>query len=132
MTREVVTLHPADDLTGVEEGMRRLRFRHLPVVEGDKLVGLVTQRDLLRIAASSLEPGAPEKTRALVARHLVRDVMQQELVTVREDTPLAEAGELLWDHKLGCLPVVRADGGLVGIVTEADFVRLALDLLAAR
>ena len=62
----------------------------------------------------------------------VRDVMLRELVTVREDTPLSDAGLLLWNNKLGCLPVVDDDKKLVGIVTEADFVKLALRLLETR
>ena len=57
MTREVVTLYEEDNLLGVEEGMRHFRFRHLPVVDDGKLVGLITERDLLRVAASITEPG---------------------------------------------------------------------------
>jgi CBS domain-containing membrane protein len=129
MTREVVTLYEEDNLVGVEEGMQRFRFRHLPVVDDGKLVGLVTQRDLLRVAASSLEPGSRQKTDRLKESVFVRDVMLRDLVTVHEDTPLADAGLLLWNNKLGCLPVVDGERKLRGIVTEADFVKLALRLL---
>lgn len=126
MTREVVTLYEEDNLRGVEEGMNRFRFRHLPVVDDGKLVGLVTHRDLLRMAASELEPGAAVKTAAIQERLFVRDVMQRDLVTVREDTPLLDAGRVMWNSKLGCLPVVGPEGKLVGIVTEADFLKLSL------
>jgi CBS domain-containing membrane protein len=129
MTREVITLFEEDNLVGVEEGMKRYRFRHLPVADGGKLVGLITQRDLLRIAASDLEPSSMRKTEHYRQGVFVRDVMQRDLVTVREDTPLADAGLLLWTNKLGCLPVTTDDGTLVGIVTEADFVKLAITLL---
>ena len=129
MTREVVTLYEEDNLVGVEEGMLRYRFRHLPVVDDGRLVGLVTHRDLLRLAASSLEPGSLRKTENLKQGVFVRDVMRRDVITIREDATLAEAGKLLWDHKLGCLPVVKDDGALIGIITEADFVKLALKLL---
>lgn len=129
MTREVVTLYEEDNLLGVEEGMRHFRFRHLPVVDDGKLVGLITQRDLLRIAASVAEPGGDKKTHNIKERLFARDVMARELVTVREDTPIADAGLLMWNNKLGCLPVVSDDCKLLGIVTEADFVKLALKLL---
>jgi len=129
MTREVVTLFEEDNLLGVEEGMRHFRFRHLPVVDDGKLVGLITQRDLLRVAASVAEPGGDQKTQNIKERLFARDVMARELVTAREDTPIADAGLLMWNNKLGCLPVVSDDGRLLGIVTEADFVKLALKLL---
>jgi CBS domain-containing membrane protein len=129
MTREVVTLYEEDSLTGVAEGMQRFRFRHLPVVDDNALVGLITHRDLLRVAASSLEPGNEQKTQRLQQGVFARDVMRRDVITVGEETTLAEAGQLLWDKKLGCLPVVDADQKLLGIVTEADFVKLAVRFL---
>ncbi|MCK6537420.1 MAG: CBS domain-containing protein [Polyangiaceae bacterium] len=129
MTREVVTLFEEDNLLGVEEGMRHFRFRHLPVVDDGKLVGLITHRDLLRVAASIAEPGGEQKTHNIQERLFARDVMSRDLVSVREDTPIADAGLLMWNNKLGCLPVLSDDGRLLGIVTEADFVKLALRLL---
>lgn len=131
MTREVVTLYEEDNLLGVEEGMRHFRFRHLPVVDDGKLVGLITQRDLLRVAASITEPGGEVKSHNIKERLFARDVMARDLVSVREDTPLSDAGLLMWNNKLGCLPVVDDAGVLQGIITEADFVKLALRLLEA-
>jgi len=129
MTREVVTLYEEDNLTGVEEGMQRFKFRHLPVVDDGVLVGLITHRDLLSVAASSLEPGSEQKTHLLNQGVFVRDVMRRDVTTVGEETPLAEAGQLLWDKKLDCLPVVDSGKKLLGIVTEADFVKLAVRFL---
>jgi CBS domain-containing protein len=109
--------------------MLHFRFRHLPVVDEGKLVGLITHRDMLRVAASIAEPGGDVKTHNIKERLFARDVMARELVTAREDMPIADAGLLMWNSKLDCLPVVSDDGVLVGIVTEADFVKLALKLL---
>lgn len=129
MTQKVVTLFEEDNLTGVEDGMTHFKFRHLPVVDGKRLVGLITHRDLLRIAASALEPGAEQKTRTMNERVFARDVMQRDVVTVREDTPILDAGRLMWNNKMSCLPVIAEDGELLGIVTEGDFLKLALVLL---
>jgi len=129
MSREVITLYPEDNLDKIEEGMKRFRFRHLPVIDDGKLVGLVTHRDLLRVAASSMEPNSAAKTKKINDTLFVQDMMQRDVVTAREDMPILDAGRLMWEQKLGCLPVTADDGKLLGIVTEADFVKLALELL---
>ena len=129
MSRAIFTIFEEDNLTGVESGMQHFRFRHLPVVDGSKLVGLITHRSLLQIAASSLEPGSDDTTERLNEQLFARDVMVRDVITVSETTPLSEAGRLMWENKIGCLPVVNEAGILVGIVTEADFVQLALRLL---
>ena len=131
MTQKVVTLFEEDNLTGVEDGMAHFKFRHLPVVDGKRLVGLVTHRDLLRVAASALDPRGAQKTKSMNEHVFVRDVMQREVVTVRDDTPILDAGRLMWNNKMSCLPVVSDSGDLLGLVTEADFLKLALILLDA-
>ena len=129
MTREVITLSEEDNLSGVSAGMERFRFRHLPVVDGKKLVGLITHRNLLMVAASTLEPASERKTQEFNERLFARDVMLRDPRTVREDTRVVDAARLMWNEKIGCLPVVADDNRLVGIVTEADFVLLAIRFL---
>ena len=131
MTRDVVTLYEEENLERLQEGMDRFGFRHLPVVDGDKLVGLVTHRDLLRAAVSILEPGRATREQVYESGVFVAQIMTRNPATVRPDAPLAEAAKLLRDNKFGCLPVTEADGKLVGIITEADFVALVLHLLEA-
>jgi len=131
MTHKVVTLYEEDNLIGVEKGMEHFKFRHLPVVDDGKLVGLVTHRDILRVAASTLELGSATKTQHLLESVFVRDVMQKDVVTAHEDTPLVDAGRIMWNNKMSCLPVIKEDGTLVGIVTEADFLKLAIAFLEA-
>ncbi len=131
MTREVVTLYEEDNLERIEEGMKRYRFRHLPVMDDGKLVGLITHRDVLRAQASSLETGGAQKTKWISESVFVRDIMQQNVTTATAEMSLSDAGELMLKGKLGCLPVVDDKGGLCGIITEADFVKLAVRLLGA-
>jgi CBS domain-containing protein len=120
MTRSnLVTLTETQNLAQAEELLRLHRIRHLPVVRNGKLVGLITHRDLLK-AAARRPPGSPTNA---------SDVMVKDVRTVRSDTPTREAVKLMLDNKYGCLPVVGADGELVGILTEADMVRYAQHLI---
>ncbi|HLL52701.1 MAG TPA: CBS domain-containing protein [Myxococcaceae bacterium] len=124
MTRDVLTLRPEDDLSLAETILALGGIRHLPVVDEDlKLVGLVTQRDVLR-SCSNISPLAK---RALLAR----EVMTQHLHTVQSITPLRHALQVIVENKVGCLPVVEKDGRLIGILTETDVVRFAFDQVAA-
>jgi CBS domain-containing membrane protein len=128
MTRKVIALHEDEPLGDLEGGMARFSFRHLPVVSADsKLVGLITRTDFLHAALGIAPNGKPmEKADAGTP---ARAVMNKNVVTARIDAPLVTALEVMLHEKLGCLPVVLEDNTLVGIVTETDFNRLALELL---
>ncbi|WP_426752618.1 CBS domain-containing protein [Myxococcus sp. Y35] len=122
MTRDVVTLKETQNLAKADELLRLHRIRHLPVVRQDKLVGLITHRDLLRAAATlATDPAAQPLWAA--------DIMTRDVQTVRPDTSLKRAVTLMLDHKYGCLPVVDETGCLQGILTEADLVRYAQYLI---
>jgi CBS domain-containing membrane protein len=118
MTRELVTVNEHDDLALAEQMLRLGEIRHLPVVRAGKLVGLLTQRDLLRSAADH----APRTT-------ATADVMTRDPRAVRPSTSLVHAARVMLAHKYGCLPVCEEDGTLVGIITESDFVRFAADVV---
>jgi CBS domain-containing protein len=121
MTRDLVTLAENQNLNQADELLRLHRIRHLPVVRNGKLVGLITHRDLLR--AMSQRGADPAK------QSWASDVMVRDVKTVRPDTPTRDAVKLMLQNKYGCLPVVGADGELVGILTEADMVRFAQHLI---
>ncbi|HJL17132.1 MAG TPA: CBS domain-containing protein [Sandaracinaceae bacterium LLY-WYZ-13_1] len=132
MTREVVTLYEEENLAGLLDGMERFRFRHLPVVDGETLVGLVTHRDLLRAGVSPLEPHADQRAARLAEQTFVRDVMQTDVETTAAHVPLVEAAKRMRDSKRGCLPVVGDDGELVGILTSSDLLTLAIRFLGGQ
>ena len=122
MTRRPVTVPPDATVAAALSAMRRGRFRHLPVVAGGELVGVVAHGDL------EASPGTPVEAAESLADRPLSDVMSTEPVTVWPDEPVEVAARLLVEHAIGCLPVV-ADEGLVGILTESDLFSVLLHLL---
>ena len=127
MTSEVVTLTRNDQLSIADDVMRLGRIRHMPVLDEDeRLVGIVSQRDLFRGAlARALGYGAHAQQK-LLGQLLVKEVMTNDPITIGPDAPIADAARLMLERKVGALPVVEA-GRLVGILTEADFVKRCLE-----
>jgi CBS domain-containing protein len=131
MTREVLTVAPHETLDRPWEVMRVHRIRHLPVVDGTgRLVGLVTHRDLLAAAQSSLSFATEAERVRLLRLAQVTDIMETHLSTAAPEEPAAAVGRRMARHKIGCLPVLDGGGGLVGIVTEEDFLVWATEQMA--
>jgi CBS domain-containing protein len=131
MRPDPVTLAVTDDLDIADDLMRLGRIRHLPVVDGSRLVGVVSQRDLLRAAVSSLLEADRESERAWLRNVRVATVMTSRVFTVPPWAPLQTAIDIMLDRKIGCLPVVDDDGKLVGLLTESDCLRQLRAVLQA-
>ena len=126
MTADVITIAPSASLADARSLMHEHRFHHLPVVdEGDHLVGLLTLTDVLAATDSRLRN---DDSRIHASDICIREVMVTDIATVDERASLRQAALFLEKHKIGCLPVV-ADGRLVGIITDTDFVAVAINLL---
>ena len=124
MTPVVETLQVGDSLNVAAHLMKVGRIRHLPVVDGrEHLVGLVTHLRILGAWVSHGHPGS-EAPGSVASEVPVETLMERNVLTVSSDTTAALAAALLESSRFGCLPVVD-HGKLVGIVTEADFVRFA-------
>jgi len=121
MTERVFTVTPADDLATLYDLMDSHRVRHVPVVEDEELVGLVTSVELSRCALGRIDDLPLSEERAMLRRRHIRDIMLAEPDTIEPDLPLQDAAAMLLESKVGCLPVVEGLH-LVGIITEADFV----------
>lgn len=127
MTTDLVTLTPRDTLAAAARLMSERGFRHLPIVDADgALVGLVTQSDVLAASASTLAGGTDGGVDPATVR--VEEFMTRDVATVDERASLRRAALYLQRHKYGCLPVVT-DGRLRGIVTDYDFVGVAINLI---
>jgi CBS domain-containing protein len=125
MQRDVVTLRLDDRLALADDTMRLGRVRHMPVLDGDRLVGIVSNRDLLAASLTTALRFEPEHRRAFMRAVEVREVMSKDVVSIGPDTPVAEAARLMLERKIGCLPVVKGEAQLVGLVTETDLLRAA-------
>jgi acetoin utilization protein AcuB len=119
-------------VTEAQALMREKNIRHLPILDEDrKLVGLVTQRSLLRALPSDLGGFSQFEISYLLAKIKVVDVMVKDIVTIDGETAIEEAARIMADNKIGCMPVMR-DQDLVGIITDNDLFALMVDLLGAR
>ena len=117
-----VTLKPEDSLDLANDVISLGRIRHIPVVDAGRLVGLLSERDLIGAAASHVF-GLKQKTKsALLKSVLIRDVMKKRVVTVAPETSIKDAAHLMADKKIGCVPVV-SEGAIVGLVTTTDILR---------
>ena len=132
MTRRPITV--GEDAS-VEEALQLMHSEHirrLPVVDKHgKLVGIVSELDLLKVSPSPATTLSIYEIPYLLAKIKMRDIMTREVITVTEDTPLEEAARIMADNKIGGLPVVRGDK-LVGIITETDLFKIFLEMLGGR
>lgn len=127
MNRDVATVRRNDQLQLADDLMNLGRIRHTPVLDddGDAVVGILSQRDLFRGALARALGYGQHAQKKVLGMLFVKDVMTSDPITVAPEVPLADAARIMLDRKIGCLPVVENDQ-LVGILTESDFVRLAL------
>ena len=126
MSTDLKTVAPQDSLATVRKLMHENRIHHVPVVnEEDNLVGLVTLTDVLAATDSILRD---DDSRLHATEIRVQDIMVQNLATIDEHASLRQAALFLEKHRIGCLPVVT-NGALRGIITDTDFVGVAINLL---
>jgi CBS domain-containing protein len=132
MTHAVTTIGREATLFEADELMTRERIRHLPVVDGDVLVGLVTHRDVLAASVPTVSRTDEAEDLAFKAKTRVERIMHGHVETTVPEGDVIDAAETLMRLKIGCLPVVDERHRVIGILTEADFVRLASCLLRQR
>lgn len=122
MTKAPVTIGPKGNIVVARAIMRHRKIRRLPVVDGDHVVGIVTDRDVREAWASDANTLTAHELHYLLETISVRDVMTTPVVSVTPETLLQDAVMLMKDRKIGGLPVLR-DDRLVGILTETDVLR---------
>ena len=126
MSTDLVTISPDDNLETARELMHEKRIHHLPVVDADEnLVGLITLTNVLAATDSILRD---DENRIHAREIIIKDIMVRDVATVQENATLRQAALFLEKHRIGCLPVL-SDGALKGIVTDTDFVGVAINLL---
>jgi len=132
MTRSPVTVDSETPIIDAQKVMKENNIRRLPVVDRGKLVGIVTQHDLLLASPSPATSLSIYELNYLLAKMKVKEVMKRDPVTVTPDTPFEEALRIGQEKKIGSFPVVDEAGNLVGITTESDIVRVLTRVLGLR
>ncbi|MFQ5845255.1 MAG: CBS domain-containing protein [Planctomycetota bacterium] len=128
MTRNVMTLREDQSLREAIALQQRHHIRHVPVVSGDKIVGILTDRDVKRATPSLLSGIDRERFDQVLDETPVNQVMTRNPFTVTPSTPLKDAVKLIVDRKFGALPVVEGER-LVGILTGTDLLRAFYEML---
>ena len=122
MQEKIVTIGASDRLSTVEDIMTLGRVRHMPVVQGGKLVGVVSERDLLRASLSNLTGFDSTERRAFLNGVEIARVMSAPPVVIEADAPIEHAALVMAERRIGCLPVMDGQT-LVGLLTETDLLR---------
>lgn len=127
MTRDPLTVEPDDTIREAEELMTENDVRQLPVVKGTELAGIITDRDIRSFLGGRLLISLEERERAMNTK--VGSIMSTQPITVSADDDLRDVIETLIEEKVGGIPVVNEEEGLIGIVTYVDVLRCFLEQL---
>lgn len=117
-----VTLKPDETLDLANDVISLGRIRHIPIMEDGRLVGVLSERDMMGAATTTIFGLKRKSKSALLKSVLIKDVMKKKVITVKPDTPIKDAAHLMKEKKIGCVPVVN-EGSLVGLVTTTDILR---------
>jgi len=129
MKKPVLTITPDIPIHEALNILKHEQIRHIPVLQGEKLVGIVTNEDLFYASPSPATSLSIWEMNYLISKVTVKEVMTENVVTITEDTPIEAAALIMVKHKIGCLPVMR-NGELVGIITETDLLKILPELMA--
>ena len=128
MTTNVVSVDLGQQLTDVYHALNRAEFDHVPVLDGDMPVGIISSTDVLRLVYDIDSANDQMLTMMLDHQFNIEDVMSTQLVTLPDTASVHDAAELLAEGGMHSLLVIGPAGGLVGIVTTTDLVRFLRDL----
>lgn len=131
MTKKVFTLTPDDYLSDAIALMKERCVRHVPVMKGGKLRGIVSDRDIKEYSPSKATTLDIYELHYILAKTKVKEVMHAGVLTTTSDTPVEEAAMIMLDDNVGCLPVVD-NGELAGIISDKDIFRALVDITGVR
>jgi len=126
MTKDVVTVSPDTPMLDAHQVMREKKIRRVPVVQNGKVVGIVTRSDVREAEPSDATTLNVWEINYLLAKLRVKDIMTSEVITVSPQDTIKTAATLLYENKIGALPVVENDNKLAGIITESDIFRILI------
>jgi acetoin utilization protein AcuB len=131
MSQPIISISPETPIHDALELFRKEHIRRAPVVKDGRLIGIVSQTDLLNASPSPVSSLSIWEMNYLLSKVTIKQVMTPKVLTVTEDTPIEEAARIMADNKIGGLPVMRGSR-VVGIITETDLFKIFLELMGAR
>ena len=131
MSRPVISVTPDTPINDALAMFKNEHIRRAPVIKSGKLVGIVSERDLLNATPSSATTLSIWEMHYLISKVKVKDVMSKKVISVSKDTPIEEAARIMADKKIGGVPVLDRDR-VVGMITETDLFKVFLELMGAR
>jgi acetoin utilization protein AcuB len=132
MTANPITTTENTPIAEAGEILRKHSFARLPVMKDDKLVGIITRNDLLKVSPSEATTLSVWELNYVLSKLTVKDAMTRNPITIKTEDTLEEAALLMRDRGVGALPVVDDKGKLVGIITESDIFDAFLDLMGLK
>lgn len=129
ITKNPMTVTADTKVDEVAHLMKKHNFRRLPVVDDGKLVGFLSDSDLMRVAPSSATTLSRYEINSLLAKICVRDIMKKDVVSVNVDATIEEAALIMYKNKIGGMPVVSNMGAVVGVITETDIFKTFVDVM---
>lgn len=129
MTKNPMTVTSDTKVDEVAHLMKKHNFRRLPVVDDGKLVGFLSDSDLMRVAPSSATTLSRYEINSLLAKICVRDIMKKDVVSVNVGATIEEAALIMYKNKIGGMPVVSNMGAVVGVITETDIFKTFVDVM---
>ena len=131
MKKDLITITKDERMTTARKIMKEKNIRHLPVVDGKRLVGLVTNMDIRKAEASPATSLEIRELHYLLDKLTVGEIMTRNVITISPDISVEEATTLLHYNKIGCRPVVE-DGNLVGMLTENDVMEILIEVMGMK
>jgi acetoin utilization protein AcuB len=131
MSRPVISVSPDAPIHDVLAMFKKEHIRRAPVLKDGKLVGMISQGDLLNASPSPVTTLSVWEMNYLLSKVTVKRVMTKKVITVDSDTPIEEAARIMADNKIGGMPVMN-NGKVVGMITETDLFKVFLELMGAR
>ncbi len=132
MSQPVITVDPDTPIMDALNLMKTRSIRRTPVVDKHgKLIGIVSDKDLLNAGPSDATSLSVWEINYLIGKIKVKQVMTRAVLTVEGDTPIEEAARIMVDNKVGGLPVMAGDE-IIGVITESDLFKILLELMGAR
>jgi acetoin utilization protein AcuB len=128
MSKPVVTIDVNSSMQEASHLLEKRHIRMLPVMQGEKLVGIITDRDLKRSSASDATSLEKYELFYLLLKVTVKDIMTENPICVTPDCSIEETARIFMEHKISGVPVVAAHGKVVGIVTQSDLCRVLINL----